>query len=329
MQMHFGKTFDRYCQTFHTDRGFMENTLNYEEVLIAKTAWYYYYGNMTQQQISDLLGIPRNRVIKLLEKGKQSGIIQFKIRSDSAKRMDIEEKMKSMYGLKDCFIVPSPANPEDINENIAQAASMYISNRITEETFINVGYGDTSSRILNHLAIDTEYTISCVSLTGGVGYYLPNANSSTFNCKLFLIPTPLLASTPELAQSMRSEKLVKDIDELIPLSSMTVVGIGALDDHATIVKSGLVSTADTLLLQRNGAAGDIICHFIDENGDVLQTELESRTISTPLSMLKSLDNVIGVAAGPNKVGAIRAALRGQYLDVLISDEDTALALTEE
>ena len=42
--------------------------------------------------------------------------------------------------------------------------------------------------------------------------------------------------------------------------------------------------------------------------------------------LKKLDNVIGVAAGPSKVNAIRAALRGKYLDILITDEDTARQL---
>ena len=61
--------------------------MDYEEALMIKTAWYYYLENMTQQKISELLGISRIRVIKLLEKARQTGIIQFKIREDSASRM--------------------------------------------------------------------------------------------------------------------------------------------------------------------------------------------------------------------------------------------------
>ena len=48
--------------------------------------------------------------------------------------------------------------------------------------------------------------------------------------------------------------------------------------------------------------------------------------SLPLATLKELENVIGVAAGSHKVDAIRAVLRGKYLDVLITDEATALQL---
>ena len=50
--------------------------MDYEEALMIKTAWYYYLENMTQQKISELLGISRIRVIKLLEKARQTGIIQ-------------------------------------------------------------------------------------------------------------------------------------------------------------------------------------------------------------------------------------------------------------
>ena len=40
--------------------------MNYEESLMVKAAWYYYFENMTQQAIADRLSISRMRVIKLL-----------------------------------------------------------------------------------------------------------------------------------------------------------------------------------------------------------------------------------------------------------------------
>ena len=77
-----------------------------------------------------------------------------------------------------------------------------------------------------------------------------------------------------------------------------------------------------------GAVGDILCHFIDKEGNLIDTEINSRLISTPLSTVKELENVIGVAAGDSKVTAIRAALKGSYLDALITDENTAQKLIE-
>ena len=305
--------------------------MDYEELLMIKTAWYYYLENMTQQNISELLGITRVRVIKLLEKARQSGIIQFRIREESADRMQIEQSIAKDYGLKDVFVVPAipGADVEETNETIAKAAAMYISGRLGEDGLINIGYGDTQSRILNNLATMRERPISFVSLTGGVNNYLPNARSNIFNAKLYLIPTPLLASSKEMGAAMRQEDSVKEISRMVQLASFTVVGIGGMSDTSTIVKSGILNANDMLYLKMQGAVGDVLSHFIDKDGNLVPTGIEDRLISTPLETIKELKNVIGVAAGIKKVEAIRAALRGNYLDVLITDESTALGLIGE
>lgn len=300
--------------------------MDYEESLMAKAAWYYYHEGLTQAQISDMLGLSRMKVIKLLDRATRAGIIQFRFRHDSEKRLEAEQQLASRFSLKDCFVVPASLSPEDANENIAKAASMYIGGRVSGESFINIGYGDTTSRVLNHLAIDAERSLSCVSLTGGVSHYLPNARASVFNSKLYLIPTPLLVSSAEVATAMKAEKSVRDVLDLVPLSSLSVVGVGAMNDKATVLMSGVLTSNDFLLLKRNGAVGDILSHFINENGEPVSTDLERRTMSTSLETVKSLSNVIGVAAGLAKAEAIRAVLRGGYLDVLITDEPTAEAL---
>ena len=291
--------------------------MDYEEALMIKTAWYYYLENMTQQKISELLGISRIRVIKLLEKARQTGIIQFKIREDSASRMQVERELAAAYGLKDVFVVPSVPDG-DLNETIAKAAAMYISGRLTDNCFINMGYGDTPSRVLDNLATMTERPISCVSL--------PNTRSNIFNIKLYLIPAPLLASTKEMVTAMRNEESVMEISRMVKLSSMTVVGIGGMQDDATILRSNILTKNDFLYLEMQGAVGDVLSHFLDKDGNPVETDIEDRLISTPLATLKELENVIGVAAGSHKVDAIRAVLRGKYLDVLITDEATALQL---
>ena len=166
--------------------------MNYEDSLIVKTAWYYYIENMTQQKISEKLGISRMKVIKLLDKAKQTGVIQFKISPERSQQLMIEQKLTTQWNLKDIFVVPTPPSGSNLNETIAQAAAMYIGDRLTENMFINMGYGDTPSRVLNHLATIAETPISVVSLTGGVSYYLPNIRSNIFNAKLYLYPAPRL-----------------------------------------------------------------------------------------------------------------------------------------
>ena len=115
---------------------------------------------------------------------------------------------------------------------------------------------------------------------------------------------------------------------MIPLSSMSVVGIGSMNDRATILKNGILNNNDFTFLKMQGAVGDVLSHFLDKNGQLVAPDLEKRLMSTPMEQLKTLENVIGAAGGPDKAEAILAALRGGYLDVLITDEDTAQLLLE-
>ena len=301
----------------------LDNEFSYEDKLLTKVAWYYYIEGYTQQEIGEYLSIPRLRVNRLLDKARKTGIIQFSVREGDSKRMIVERELITQFGLKDAFVVPSPLNEQDINESVAQAAAMYIHERLEKTGYINMGYGDTSSRILNHLANICEFPVNVVSLTGGVNYYLPNTRSSIFNAKLYLTPAPLLMASEDIVKAMEQEPSVKQIRHMATLAQMSIVGIGGVDSNATLLTNGTLNHSDVLLLSMQGAVGDMLCHFIDKDGNVIQSSLERRLMSTPLEQLKEMNNSIGVAGGSTKSEAILAALKGNYLDVLITDEATA------
>ncbi len=300
-------------RTDRLDRG------GYEYRLMIKAVWYYYIENYTQQNISHLLGVSRSKVISLLERARQTGVIRFNVQLDSEKRVETERELLRRFGLRDVFIVPGAGTLPNPNESIAQAAAMYILRRAADNAFINMGYGDTTSRILNHLATAAQLPLNVVSLTGGVNCYLPNTNSNVFNARLYLIPSPLLLSGAALRDSLRQEPDVEEIFRMIPLSSMSVVGIGSMNNRATILKNGILNNNDFTFLKMQGAVGDVLSHFLDKNGELVSPDLEKRLMSTPMDQLRTLENVIGAAGGPDKAEAILAVLRGGYLDVLITE----------
>ena len=294
----------------------------YEKDLMTKIVCYYYIDNLTQQKIADRIGIPRLRVIKLLEKARQSGIIQFKI-AGNRPYISTENDIVKRFGLKDVFIVPTASSIENRNDVLAQGAAAYIANRLPENAFINIGYGNTTSRVLNHLAYNSDIQISFVSLTGGVNNYLPNIFSGVFNAKLYLMPAPFILTNKEMAEAVKAEPAVREIAEMVPLSTMTIIGIGGMDKNATIVNNGMISQKDLLYLSMKGAVGDVLCHFLDINGNQVESPIDGRLITKSLETLAKQNNVIGVAAGENKVNAIIGALNGNFLDVLITDQETA------
>lgn len=307
----------------------MEQNYSYEEELMIKIAWYYYIENLTQQEIAKILGINRIKILRLLDKAKENGLITFQIRNSSTKRLNMENSFKELFHLSDVLIIPTVPSSESLNDSLAQAASMYINQRLKENSYINMGYGDTPSRILNYLAQRSENPINVISLTGGVNYYLPNAQSNVFNARLHLIPSPLILNSSFIMEELKKEQAIQRISNMALLADFTVVGIGGIDpDTATIIKNAILTPDDYLFLSKQGAVGDILSHFIDIDGHPIDTELEKRLMSPALSDIEKFNNVIGVAGGAHKIEAIYATLTGNYLDVLITDESTASAILE-
>ena len=78
-----------------------------------------------------------------------------------------------------------------------------------------------------------------------------------------------------------------------------------------------------------GAVVAHVCgHHLDAEGNHVRTALCDRTLCLDPSRLSVIPLVIGVAAGRDKVDALRATLRGDYLSALVTDENTARSLLE-
>lgn len=294
--------------------------------LATKAAWYYYMEDNTQAQIAEVMGVSRAKVIRLLEEARAQGIVQFNFRKNDSQRVSAEQLLIDRFGLKDAFVVPTPLDSSAINQSIAQGAAHYVSDHLREDGYLNIGYGDTVSRMLGFLAKNREESLNVVSLTGGVSYYLPSVGTTAYSMHLFLTPSPLVVSSRQVRDALLDEKSLQDVSTMTEYADMSVVGIGAAVEGATVLRNGILNEGELTVLKMQGAVGDVLNHFMDKDGNLIQTEIEDRVISTDLDKLRQIKNVVGVAGGKDKVSAIKAVLNGGYLNVLITDSDTAAEL---
>ena len=298
-------------------------------LFMVKAAWYYYIVGYTQSDIADMLGLSRAKVVRLLDEAREQGVVQFTFRADDSARMDVEQELIHRFGLEDAFVVPTARERAATEDSIARATSMYISSRLEDGSYLNMGYGAMMNRVLVSLARGTCRDLSVISLTGGVNFYLQDIPPSVMSIRLNLLPCPILLSTKELRDAMVQEPSITSIAKMVDLASMSVVGIGGISDNATILKNGMLTKSDFELLRMRGSVGDILCHFIDAEGNPLPTDIESRLVSTSLPSLQHMSNVVAAAGGDEKVRAIRAVLRHGYVNTLITDERTATKVIEE
>jgi lsr operon transcriptional repressor len=137
-----------------------------------------------------------------------------------------------------------------------------------------------------------------------------------------------MASTPELAAALRAEPTIQQVLKQAAEVDYAVVGVGTPTADATIVHMGYLNPDDARELQERGVAGDILGQFFDAEGRVVQLPIHDRRIGIDLADLGNIRQVIGVAGGRHKAGAILGALHGGFLDVLVTNEMTAVRLIE-
>jgi DNA-binding transcriptional regulator LsrR (DeoR family) len=122
---------------------------------------------------------------------------------------------------------------------------------------------------------------------------------------------------------------VQEAMTLFKSMSVALVGIGSVTPSKMLVASGNVFSAKELKsLSDRGAVGDICLRFFDANGAPVVTPLNDRVIAIELSELRPVDRVVGIAGGRRKFAAIRGALRGRRVNVLITDRSTAERLVK-
>ncbi|MGG3468769.1 sugar-binding transcriptional regulator [Neobacillus pocheonensis] len=311
----------------------MSNHDVFTENLLVKVAWYYYKDNLTQTEISDLLNLSRNKVVRLLDRARAENIVSFHIKGHGVNCLEIEHKLIDAFKIPRTFVIPTPKN--ELSRSLSKAAAQYIENNIRDNELLGFGWGEAASRTIESLTIDPSMAVSMVTLTGGVNYYFHKRDYSLeggldkFKGGIHVIPAPFLASTEEMAKNMLTEPSVKNILDLASLSNHVVVGIGGLSSTSTIIKEEKMTLNELIYIKNQNAVGDILGQFFDAEGHILELPHHNRLIGTQLSTLKKLNNVIGVAGGPDKVDAIFGALKGGYIDTLITDEETARALIKK
>lgn len=303
-----------------------------EEESTSRVAWYYYHDGLTQNEIGSRLGISRVKVSRLLEKGRASGLIQVKINSKYSGCFALEAQLVKAFNLQEAIVIPELPST-DINDRLGQAAAQYLMNHLHRNDLLAIGWGDTVRKALYRLKFVFEQNeVSVVSLTGGVASYVNGMGLSHTGSRngrnIHLIPAPILASTEAVAEALRDEPQIHSILTMAKTSNCALVGIGALTENATLVTSDYVSGSELLLYRRQGAVGDILGQFYDEHGKLLNLSIHNRIIGFPITDLAEIKCVIGVAGGPHKREAICGALAGNYINNLITDQETAQSILD-
>ncbi|MBO8141620.1 MAG: sugar-binding transcriptional regulator [Firmicutes bacterium] len=302
-----------------------------DRALMARVAWMYYRQGMTQQEIGDRLGMSRIKVLRLLARARNEGIVQIRIDHPSLRRMELEEALKARFGLKEAVVAPSGATEEQNLEALGQFGAMYLERTVTEGDVIGTAWGVTLREVARHLRPKDVRNVTVVQLMGGLnagGLVTPLDIARIVAEKLHgdtrMLHTPAFVDTPGIRDALLSDNGIAQTLKAGAAATKALVGIGDVSSQCSLIRWGALSAEELAEAVRLGAVGDILGRHYDRDGRPVVSSLSGRAIAMPLETLRRIPQVIAVAGSERKADAIRGALRGGYVDVLVTDERTAL-----
>jgi DNA-binding transcriptional regulator LsrR (DeoR family) len=305
---------------------------------MVKVARMYHERGIKQAQIASELHITQARVSRLLRRSLESGIVKTVVISPAGVHTDLEDRLERKYGLGEAVVVEAgTADEHDIAQSLGAAAAVYL-----ETTLIGGERVGISSWSANLLAAATfmhpanaSVVDDVVQLVGGVGeprvQTEANRLLTTFatatGAEPIFLPAPGLLASAAARRSLMADPAVQQVTARWSRLTTAIVGVGALEPSPLLRESGNgIAESDQQLLRQLGAVGDVCFRFFDESGSLIESELDQRVIGIQPAELMAVPRRIAVAGGIRKLAALRGALRGGWVNVLVTDTVAAQEL---
>ena len=302
--------------------------------LRARAIWLYHVEGCTQNDIAAQLGINRVMVVRLLADARRRNEVRITISAPLTELVVLEREMERRFGINRVIVAPFSDPEADPMRVIAAAAGNFISGGMKAGMTVGVGWGRTLYNTLPFITGATLEDFRVVSLLGGIAA-ARRFNPAEFAWQFtelfqgegFLIPAPAVVDSPETKHALLERCGLSAIFEMADKLDMALLSCGGISTLTTSYRTGYLSEADRRSLIEAGAVGDVLYNFIDKDGAVVDHEVNARVISVNLTRLRRTPERVLISGGKDKLVALRAAIQTVSPTTLITDEQTALAMT--
>lgn len=305
--------------------------------LITKVARLYYERKARQADIAAQLDLSQATVSRLLKRAEEEQIVRITVNVPHGAFTELEDELQAIYGLKEAIVVETARDDDQLMRDLGAAAAYYIESTLKPNEVI--GISSWSSTLLAMVdamhPLPRSMTTQVVQILGGVGNpaaenhaaHLTRRMAALTRGTATFLPAPGITGSAAMTQLYLADPYVRPAIACFEQVTLALVGIGAIEPSQLLASSGNIFSAEELaLLRSHGTVGDICLRFFDQAGVPVQTPLNERVIGMRLEQLRNVSRAVGIAGGARKLHAIQGALAGRWVNVLVTDSQTAAAL---
>lgn len=297
----------------------------------------YFLENRTQAEISKQLGISRSQVSRYLTEARDNGIVQIRIVDEADPRTDIESQLMERYPhLKYVKIAPTfETTPDVIRANVGRIAANALIEYLQPGQRIALGCGRTLESMVKALP-DTEVSgVSVIQAMGNLGHEahkidyneIARVAAEKLGGKVHFLSAPAIlgSGSGSAEEFLNTNPMIASALSIANDADFFVLGIGSMESDLIYTRFGLIQEEELEEL-KGKVVGDMCGRFYDIQGNEVGSAFEERLIGINLQSLQKAKYAFAVGGGPDKVAPLLGAIRGKWVNGLISDEETLNSL---
>jgi len=312
---------------------------------IYKCCSLYYEDNKSQQEVCDYLKISRASLSRMLKAGRDQGIVNIEVVNPVKYSYgELEKEIEKEFGLKEIIVVHNSVldSQGDLVTYLSEEASLFLNQIFEDGDCIGVSMGHTMHNITKvEKNFDKERDLLFVPLMGGISQskvrrediqsnQIAAKFTQLFGGRYLQFLSPAVFSNHEVLDGFLQETAINYIFDYYRKLNTVVMGIGVPErEKSTLVSAGYINEEYMDRMLEQGLAGDIALHFFDEEGNLEPfEEFNNRVASISMKQLKKVRNRIAVVSGAEKANAVKAAIKGGFVNILITDVTCAESLLQ-
>jgi DNA-binding transcriptional regulator LsrR (DeoR family) len=321
--------------------------MNQEKKQLIKIAKMYYDEGMTQDEIAKRLSLSRQKVNRLMKRLIPEGIVQISIDDSLDEYVELEKRLEEELGLEEAIVIQSDLDLHVLLDQLGKAGAEYLDRVIKPQTNVGIAWGRTLGYMTDHLKKPRQnFRGSIVQFAGGAPididghgavdeinkYWKKQSGEITrvmadvLGGTPYLLHTPLFMESPEAMTILRKEPSVARVFNQMSQCDLMMVSLGGVGEHLTPFREHLLGRSQLDYLEVRGAVGNVVFRYFDIQGRSIPTPFDKHVMSPELEVMTKIPKRICVAGGAEKIEAILGGIRGEIVNVLITDFETAQAV---
>lgn len=313
-----------------------------EIILMTEVARLYYEEGKTQEEIGGMLGISRIKVLRLLRKAREEGIVSIRINDLLLTYEELERELEKRFNLEKVIVVHSINLPPPlVTKKIGRLGALLVQEVIQNGDIVGVGWGKTMLECVKQLKPMDRIGVTAVPLGGGTGQIEPSFQvneitrrlANNFKAQWYPLDIPIFIENRETKEVLFKESRVRRVIDLWDKLTVAVIGIGNIaslwEDYSSLVafsQQAVETLKEEIVLYRN--VGNITHNYFDIDGNISPISIRENIIAIYVEQIKKANKIIALSGGEDKKEAVLGALRIGFITHLVTDESVANYLIE-